>query len=113
MRISDWSSDVCSSDLLGIAASGTTAYTIAAVERARERGALTIGIANNEGAPILAATERRILLDTGSEVIAGSTRLKAGTAQKVLLNLFSTLLMIRLGRVYGGNMVDEIGRAQV
>src|SRR3546814_7825170 len=122
MRISDWSSDVCSSDLpsltrsiegaeddaeaargqvdraaigpddvlLGIAASGTTAYTIAAVERARERGALTIGIANNEGAPILAATERRILLDTGSEVIAGSTRPKAGTAQTVLLNLFST-----------------------
>src|SRR3546814_6408933 len=109
MRISDWSSDVCSSDLdvlLGIAASGTTAYTIAAVERARERGALTIGIANNEGAPLIAAAERRILLDTGPEVVAGSTRLKAGTAQKVLLNLFSTLLMIRLGRVYGSYMVD-------
>lgn len=92
--------------LLGVAASGTTAYTIGAVEQARAAGALTIGVANNEGAPLLRAAEHAVLLDTGPEVVAGSTRMKAGTAQKIALNLFSTLLMIRLGRVYGGYMVD-------
>lgn len=92
--------------LLGLAASGTTPYTVAAVTRARERGALTIGIANNDATPLLTASERPVLLTTGPEVIAGSTRMKAGTAQKVAMNLFSTLVMTRLGRVYDGFMVD-------
>lgn len=96
--------------LLGIAASGTTPYTIAAVATARARGALTIGIACNPGAPLLVAAEHQILIATGAEVIAGSTRMKAGTAQKIVLNLFSTGLMIKLGRVYKGRMVDMAAR---
>ncbi|MBV9590110.1 MAG: N-acetylmuramic acid 6-phosphate etherase, partial [Hyphomicrobiales bacterium] len=92
--------------VIALAASGTTPYTIAALAEARGRGALTIGIANNAGAPLLAASEHKILVETGEEVIGGSTRLKAGTAQKVVLNLFSTAVMVRLGRVYKGMMVD-------
>lgn len=92
--------------VLGIAASGATPFTVAAVTAARERGALTIGIANNVEAELLKICDRPILLDTGEEPIAGSTRLKAGTAQKAALNLFSTLAMVRLGRVYRGLMVD-------
>ncbi len=92
--------------VLGLAASGGTRYTVAAIERARARGALTVGLANSPGAPLLAAAEHPVLLDTGPEAVAGSTRLKAGTAQKVALNLFSTLAMARLGRLYGGYMVD-------
>jgi N-acetylmuramic acid 6-phosphate etherase len=92
--------------MLAIAASGTTPYTIAAVEHARAERALTIGFASNAGAPLLTAAEIPVLLDTGREVIAGSTRLQAGTAQKAALNLFSSLVMIRLGRVYDGHMVD-------
>jgi len=91
--------------LIGVAASGSTPFTVAAVEAARERDALTVGIANNPGTPLLAAAEVGILLDTGPEVIAGSTRMAAGTAQKVALNLFSSLLMLRLGRVYSNLMV--------
>ena len=92
--------------MIGVAASGTTPYTVAALTEGRRRGALTIGIANNAGAPLLAASEHPILVETGEEVIGGSTRMKAGTAQKVVLNLFSTALMVRLGRVYKGMMVD-------
>jgi len=91
---------------IGVAASGSTPYTVEFVRGARERGALAIGIANNPGAPLLEAAEHPILVDTGPEVLAGSTRMKAGTAQKVVLNLLSTLVMIRLGRVYRGLMVD-------
>lgn len=91
--------------VLGLAASGTTPFTVAALEAARARGALTIGIANNPGSRLLDVCDHPILLDTGEEPIAGSTRLKAGTAQKVVLNLFSTLVMVRLGRVYRGLMV--------
>lgn len=91
---------------LGLAASGGTPYTVAALRRARALGALTIGVANNEATPILEAADHPVLLDTGAEIIAGSTRMKAGTAQKVMLNLFSSLLMIRLGRIYEGQMVD-------
>jgi N-acetylmuramic acid 6-phosphate etherase len=94
--------------VLGIAASGTTPYTLACVQAARARGALTIGIANSPHTPLLAASEHPILAATGAEVIAGSTRMKAGTAQKIVLNLFSSLLMVRLGRVYRGQMVDMI-----
>ena len=92
--------------VIGVAASGTTPFTLGALERARLRGAMTIGIANNPGAPLLSAAEFAVLADTGAEVVAGSTRMKAGTAQKIILNLFSTQLMIRLGRVYHGMMVD-------
>src|SRR5262249_53839550 len=62
--------------------------------------------ANNRGAPLFEVARHRILADTGSEVIAGSTRMKAGTAQKIVLNLFSTAVMVRMGRVYRGLMVD-------
>ncbi len=70
------------------------------------RGALTIGIANNRGTPLLEEAEHPILLETGPEPIAGSTRMNAGTAQRITLNVLSSLLMIRLGRVYKGLMVD-------
>ncbi len=92
--------------LIGIAASGATAYTLGCVAAARAAGALSIGIANSPGAPLLAAADHAILLATAPEPIAGSTRLGAGTAQKVALNLFSTQLMVRLGRVYRGRMVE-------
>lgn len=91
--------------VLGLAASGNTPFTVAALQAARERGALTIGVANNSGAALLKVSEYPILLETGQEPIAGSTRLKAGTAQKVALNLFSTMVMVRLGKVYRGLMV--------
>ena len=91
---------------IGLAASGTTPFTIAALEQARTLGAMTIGVANNHDAPLLGAAEYPVLLQTGTETIAGSTRMKAGTAQKVFCNLFSTLVMVRLGRVYRGMMVD-------
>ncbi len=96
--------------LLGIAASGNTPFTVAAIEAARARGALTIGIANSAGGTLLAACDHPILVETGAEALAGSTRLQAGTAQKVVLNLFSTLLMVRLGRVHRGLMVDMQAR---
>ncbi|QFU17759.1 N-acetylmuramic acid 6-phosphate etherase [Microvirga thermotolerans] len=91
--------------VIGVAASGRTPFTIAALQEAKARGAQTIGISNNPGAPILDSCSHPILADTGEEVIAGSTRMKAGTAQKVILNLLSTLVMVRLGRVYRGLMV--------
>ena len=91
--------------VVGLAASGTTPFTLQALKAARARGAVTVGISNNPGTPILREAAHPILAATGAEVLAGSTRMKAGTAQKVILNLFSTLLMIRLGRVYRGRMV--------
>ena len=91
---------------IGVAASGRTPYTIAAVRAAAAGGALTVGIASNAATPLLEAADHPIFLDTGSEIPAGSTRMKAGTAQKIALNLFSTAVMLRLGRVYGGLMVD-------
>lgn len=92
--------------VIGLAASGETPFTIAAVKAARASGAMTMGVANNAGAALLAISEHPIPLQTGEEPIAGSTRLKAATAQKVVLNLFSTLLMVRLGRVHAGLMVQ-------
>lgn len=92
--------------VIGIAASGATPFTLAALKQARALGAMTVGVANNDGSPLLDAAEFPVLLPTGAEVVSGSTRLKAGTAQKVFCNLFSTLLMMRLGRVYRGMMVD-------
>jgi N-acetylmuramic acid 6-phosphate etherase len=92
--------------LIAVAASGTTPFTLACLREARQRGALTIGIVNNAETPLFTEADQGIWLDTGPEAIAGSTRLKAGTAQKITLNLLSSLLMIRLGRVYDGHMVD-------
>lgn len=95
---------------IGLAASGATPFTLACLQAARVRGALTIGIANSPEAPLLKVAEHPILVATGAEAIAGSTRMKAGTSQKVVLNLLSTLLMVRLGRVYRGQMVDMLAR---
>jgi len=98
---------ICPSDVvIGLAASGTTPFTVAALRQSGVLGAVTIGIANNPDAPLLSAVQHPILLQTGAEVIAGSTRMKAGTAQKVALNLLSTAIMIRLGRIYRGMMVN-------
>jgi len=92
--------------LIAAAASGTTPFTLACLRGARAAGALTVGIANNPGTPLLNEADHPIFLDTGSEPIAGSTRMKAGTAQRIALNLLSSLVMIRLGHVYEGLMVD-------
>ncbi len=98
---------IAASDVvLGVAASGSTPFTTAAIRTARARGALTIGISNSAGGKLLVEAEHPILVETGAEVVAGSTRMKAGTAQKVVLNLFSTEVMIALGRVHQGLMVD-------
>ena len=92
--------------VIGVAASGTTPFTVAAINRASTLGAITIGIANNDWTPLLKGSGYPVLIPTGSEVIAGSTRMKAGTAQKVALNLISSGIMIKLGRVYHGYMVN-------
>lgn len=92
--------------VLLLAASGATPYALGAAEAARAAGALTVGIVNNPGAPLAAATDIGVVLDTGPEVISGSTRLKAGTAQKIALNTFSSSVMVRLNKVYGNLMVD-------
>jgi N-acetylmuramic acid 6-phosphate etherase len=92
--------------LIAVAASGTTPFTLACLREAKRRGALTVGIANNRDTPILNEADHAIFLDTDAEPIAGSTRMKAGTAQRIALNMLSSLLMIRLGRVYEGLMVD-------
>jgi N-acetylmuramic acid 6-phosphate etherase len=94
--------------LIGVAASGRTPFTIAAVEAARTAGAYTIAIANNEGSPLAAAAEIALTAATGAELVTGSTRMKAGTAQKAILNLLSTGTMIRLGHVIDGEMVSMI-----
>jgi len=92
--------------LIAVAASGTTPFTVAALRAARDAGAATVGIANNRDTPLLAEAEHPVWLDTGAEPIAGSTRMKAGTAQRVALTVLSSLVMIRLGRVYRGLMVE-------
>jgi N-acetylmuramic acid 6-phosphate etherase len=92
--------------IVAVAASGTTPFTLACLRESGKRGALTIGIANNPGAPLVTDAECPIYLATGPEPVAGSTRMNAGTAQRITLNLFSTLLMIRLGRIYRGMMVE-------
>lgn len=91
--------------LIGIAASGRTPFTVAAVREARERGAATIGLANNPGTPLLDAAEVPVLVETGPEVLAGSTRLAAGTAQKIVLNALSTTVLVQLGGAFGNLMV--------
>ncbi len=92
--------------VVGISASGRTPYAIGAVEYARARGSLTIGLACNPGSPLAAAADHGIEIVVGPELLTGSTRLKAGTAQKLVLNMISTITMIRLGKTYGNLMVD-------
>ncbi|WP_428393528.1 N-acetylmuramic acid 6-phosphate etherase [Lichenicoccus sp.] len=92
--------------MIALAASGATPFTLACASGAHAAGALTITIANSPGSPLLTQSSHPILIETGAEPIAGSTRLKAGTAQKVVLNLLSTAIMTGLGRVYAGRMVE-------
>lgn len=92
--------------LIAVAASGTTPFTLACMRAAKQLGTLTIGIANNPDTPLLLEPQHGIFLQTGAEPIAGSTRMNAGTAQRIALNLLSTLVMVRLGHVYRGLMVD-------
>jgi N-acetylmuramic acid 6-phosphate etherase len=91
--------------VIGIAASGTTPFTLGVLRAARAAGAVTIALVNNREAPLLAVARHAIMVETGSEVVAGSTRMKAGTAQKIVLNLVSTTIMVRLGRIFRGMMV--------
>lgn len=92
--------------LIAIAASGSTPYTIAAAKRARELGATVVAVVNNPNSALAAAGDIEILLDSGPEVITGSTRMGAGTAQKAALNFLSTLVHIKLGAVHDGMMVN-------
>jgi N-acetylmuramic acid 6-phosphate etherase len=91
--------------VVGIAASGATAYVLGALAYARRRGAVTVGVTSNSRSPVARKARISISPDTGPEVIAGSTRMKAGTAQKMVLNMLSTAAMVRLGRVYENWMV--------
>jgi len=92
--------------VIAVAASGTTPFTVAALQQAGTYGIVTIGVANNPGTALLTSAKYPVLVETGRELIAGSTRMKAGTAQKVVLNLISTGIMLRLGRVFRGMMVN-------
>ncbi|MDX3535741.1 N-acetylmuramic acid 6-phosphate etherase [Streptomyces sp. MB09-01] len=92
--------------VIGISASGRTPYAIGAVVFARTRGALTVGLSCNAGSALASAAEHGIEVVVGPELLTGSTRLKAGTAQKLVLNLISTITMIRLGKTFGNLMVD-------
>ncbi|WP_147944980.1 N-acetylmuramic acid 6-phosphate etherase [Microbispora sp. CSR-4] len=94
--------------VVGISASGRAPYVVAAVEQARRLGALTVGLACNTGTPLARAADHGIEVIVGPEVVTGSTRLKAGTAQKLVLNMISTITMIRSGRTYGNFMVDVV-----
>jgi N-acetylmuramic acid 6-phosphate etherase len=99
--------DVTANDtVVGIAASGRTPFVLGAITHANEVGALTVGICNSDGAQLSELVEISIPVVTGPEVVTGSTRLKAGTAQKLVLNMLSTGVMIRLGKTYGNLMVD-------
>jgi N-acetylmuramic acid 6-phosphate etherase len=92
--------------VVGIASSGRTPFVLAAVQRAGQLGALTVGLSCNRRAALSQAVDHAIEVEVGPEVVSGSTRLKAGTAQKLVLNMFSTITMIRLGKTYGSLMID-------
>lgn len=94
--------------VIGISASGGARYVIAAVKRAREKGAYTAAITSNPNTPLGRAAETEIAAITGAEAVAGSTRMKCGTAQKMVLNMISTCAMARLGRIRGGLMTDMV-----
>jgi N-acetylmuramic acid 6-phosphate etherase len=91
--------------VVGIAASGSTAYVLGALAFARQKGAVTIGVTSNPRSPVAQKARISIAPDTGPEAIAGSTRMKAGTAQKMVLNMLSTAAMVQIGRIYGNWMV--------
>ncbi|MFI9565238.1 N-acetylmuramic acid 6-phosphate etherase [Streptomyces rishiriensis] len=92
--------------VIGVSASGRTPYAVGAVEYARSRGALTVALACNTGSALASAADHGIEVVVGPELLTGSTRLKAGTAQKLVLNMISTVTMIRLGKTFGNLMVD-------
>jgi N-acetylmuramic acid 6-phosphate etherase len=92
--------------VVGIAASGTTPYVLGVLEEARRRGAVTVGLCCNPGSPVSRSADIPIEVAVGPELVTGSTRLKAGTAQKLVLNMLTTAGMIRSGKVYGNLMVD-------
>lgn len=92
--------------VVGIAASGRTPYVIAAIKAAKARGAYTVGFACNNGSPLGAAADTALEIEVGPEFLSGSTRLKAGTCQKLVLNMISTIVMVRLGKTYKNVMVD-------
>jgi N-acetylmuramic acid 6-phosphate etherase len=92
--------------VVGVSASGRTPYAVGAVEHARKQGALTIGLSCNAHSALAAAADHGIEVVVGPELLTGSTRLKSGTAQKLVLNMLSTITMIRLGKTYGNLMVD-------
>ena len=92
--------------VVGIAASGTTPYVIGGVEKAREHGLLTAAITCNQGSPLGKAVQHELAAVVGPEFVTGSTRMKSGTAQKMVLNMISTSLMIKMGHVQGNKMVD-------
>ncbi|MGQ4328296.1 N-acetylmuramic acid 6-phosphate etherase [Streptomyces hayashii] len=92
--------------VIGVSASGRTPYALGAVRYARSRGALTVGLACNPGSALASAADHGVEVVVGPELLTGSTRLKAGTAQKLVLNMISTVVMIRLGKTFGNLMVD-------
>jgi N-acetylmuramic acid 6-phosphate etherase len=94
--------------VIGISASGGAAFVVGAIERARKIGAYTAALTSVAGSPLARAAENPIVIASGSELLAGSTRLKAGTAQKIVLNAISTAVMVRLGKVYDNLMVDVV-----
>lgn len=93
---------------IGISASGSAPFVVGAIERARDIGALTFALVNAEGSELARVAENAVVLPTGAEALAGSTRLKAGTAQKIALNAISTAVMVRLGKVHDNLMVDLV-----
>ena len=94
--------------IIGVAASGNTPFTCRVLEKAKKQNALTIAISNNPNGKILKHGSYKIILNTKSEVIAGSTRLKAGTAQKICLNVISSMVMVKMGRVKNGMMNEMV-----
>ena len=99
--------DISKKDVLvGIAASGTTPYVLGGISEAKKHGVLTAGITNNPGSPLATVSDIPIEINVGPEFVTGSTRMKSGTSQKLALNMISTALMIRVGRVKGNKMVN-------
>ena len=94
--------------VIGVAASGNTPFTCKVLEEAQKRGALTIAISNNPKGKLLDFGKCNIILDTQEELISGSTRLKAGTAQKICLNIISSMVMVKMGKVKDGHMIEMV-----
>ncbi|MBR5295269.1 MAG: N-acetylmuramic acid 6-phosphate etherase [Clostridia bacterium] len=92
--------------VVGISAAGRAAYVVGAIEKAKEMGCVTVGITSNENTPVLNSADIAIFTDTGTEILTGSTRLKAGTAQKIVLNTLTTCAMAKTGKVYENMMIN-------